>query len=186
MTDPRDNTTTDLGDDHISKSARKREAEALQALGLRLTKLKSQQLEALNLADDLLKSINDYNRFPSREAKRRQLQYVGKLMRRSDVAAIQSRLDALERTSNVAQYQHAQSESWRERLIADPTALSAYIDEYPFVDRQKLRQLVKKTQSAQTEQQRKISARALFRYLHEQELEKASNLGTSDDNLVDL
>ena len=160
------------GEDHISKSARKREAEALQALGLRLTKLKAQQLEALCLPDDILKSINDYNRFPSREAKRRQLQYVGKLMRKTDIDSIQNNLDALDRTSSLAQYQHAQSELWRKRLINDPQALPEYIDTYPSVDRQKLRQLVKKTQSAQTEDQRKTAARALFRYLHEIEIDQ--------------
>ena len=159
---------TDTEDDHISKSARKREAEALQALGLRLSKLKAQQLEALGLPDNIFKSINDYNRFPSREAKRRQLQYVGKLMRSADVETIQENLDVLDRTSNFAQFQHAQSETWRERLLNEPQALSEYIDTYPSVDRQKLRQLIKKTQSAQTEDQRKIAARALFRFLYEE------------------
>ena len=169
LEDDSTNPTPNQGEDHISKSARKREAEALQALGLRLTKLKTQQLESLSLPDDILKSINDYNRFPSREAKRRQLQYVGKLMRSADIDSIQSKLDALDRTSSLAQYQHAQSEVWRERLVNDPEALPEYIDRYPSVDRQKLRQLIKKTQSAQKEDQRKTAARALFRFLHEVE-----------------
>lgn len=169
MNDSEEHSSPRQGDDHISKTVRKREAEALQALGLRLTKLKPVQLESLNLPDNIFKSINDYNRFPSREAKRRQLQYVGKLMRSADIDSIQKALDALDGSSNLAQYQHAQAELWRERLIAEPHALSEYINTYPAVDRQKIRQLIKKTQSAHTEEQRKTASRALFRFIHDVE-----------------
>lgn len=157
----------DQTDDHISKSARKRDATKLQALGKRLAELNTQQLADLVLPDRLYRSILDYQRFPSREARRRQLQFIGKLMRDVEIDVITEQLDALAGQSNTAQYQQSRSEMWRERLLSDPAALPDYINEHPHVDRQKLRQLVRKTQGAKTDDQRKIEARALFRFLHD-------------------
>lgn len=149
-----------------SKSARKREAERLQALGRRLSELKPIQLEAFGLPENLLNAIYDHQRFPSREAKRRQLQFIGKLMRSVDVEAIETMLETFEGQSQTAQYVHTQCELWRDRLLNEPDALSGYINRHPGVDRQQLRHLVRKTQSAQDEAQRKSAARMLFRFLH--------------------
>lgn len=149
-----------------SKSARKREAERLQALGRRLSELKPTQLEDFELPENLLAAILDHQRFPSREAKRRQLQFIGKLMRSVDVEAVESRLATFDGQSQSAQYIHTQCELWRDRLLHEPDALSQYIKAHPDVDRQQLRRLVTKTQSAQQDSQRRAAARMLFRFLH--------------------
>jgi ribosome-associated protein len=149
-----------------SKSARKREAERLQALGRRLSELKPAQLEAFGLPENLLSAIYDHQRFPSREAKRRQLQFVGKLMRSVDVQAIETMLETFDGQSQTAQYVQTQCELWRDRLLNEPDALSEYISRHSDIDRQQLRHLVRRTQSAQDEPQRKSAARMLFRFLH--------------------
>ena len=148
-----------------SRTARKREAEAAQALGRRLTQLKTDQLAAAPLSPELHAAITDYQRFPSHGAQRRQLQFIGRLMRDADVDAISAYLDALDGQSAAARAQFTHTERWREALLNEPDALTRFIGDHPSVDRQKLRQLVKKAQSAQSEDERKIHARALFRYL---------------------
>jgi len=80
--------------DEISKSQRKRDVEALQALGVKLTRLPQAQLDQLPLPDDLITAINEYKKIKSREALRRQAQYLGRVMREIDVEPI---LDALKR-----------------------------------------------------------------------------------------
>ena len=78
----------------ISKSQRKREADAMQALGKRLTELTNTQLNELPLSEEAFAVIHEYNRLPnSNEAKRRQLQFIGRVMRDSDVKAITQKLD---------------------------------------------------------------------------------------------
>lgn len=160
-----------MSDDHteapLSKTARKREADAAQALGRRLTQLKPEQLAAANLPDELATAVADYQRFASHGAQRRQLQFIGRLMRGADVDAITDYLDTLDGQSAAARAQFAQTERWREALLGDPDAMTRFIAEHPDVDRQKLRQLVKRAQTAPTEEKRKTQARALFRYIAE-------------------
>lgn len=67
-----------------SKSARKREVTALQELGNALVKLTKKQLHALNLPHSLLEAVEAAQHMPQHEAKRRQLQYIGKVMREID------------------------------------------------------------------------------------------------------
>ena len=161
------NNTTDAFDDATppSKTARKREAERLQDIGRRLGQLSQEQLEGLDLPDDLYAAIADYRRFPSHGAKRRQLQFIGKLMRDIDSSVIEARLADLDGESAQARYQFNQLERWRDKLINEPDGLTQFIDAYPDVDRQRLRQLLSKVASAKDETQQKTQARALFRFL---------------------
>ncbi len=157
------------GSEFISKTALKREAERLQQLGKRIAALSGENRADLALPEKLLHAIQEYNRFPSREAKRRQLQYVGRLMRDVDIEPIQSRLDYLDGQSAAAKFTFHQTEHWRERLIEDSKALAEYIDIHPHVDRQQLRHMLKKARSAKNPDQVKIASRALFRFLRETE-----------------
>jgi ribosome-associated protein len=151
----------------VSKSERKRQAHRTQALGQRLTELKPAHLRELELPDRLLSSILDYQRFPSHEARRRQLQFIGRLMRDLDVAPIVEALDRLQGQSAQAQYEFHQLESWRERLLADAESLTAFIAEHPQVDAQQLRHRIAQVHKARDEHQQRAASRALFRYLRE-------------------
>ncbi len=151
----------------VSKTARKREAERLQDIGRRLGQLSAEQLSGIDLPAELADAIDDYRRFPSHGAKRRQLQYIGKLMRDLDSDVIEAQLKDLDGESAQARYRFSQTERWREQLINDPDSLTQLIDAYPDVDRQRLRQLQSKARSANSEAQQKTHARALFRFLRE-------------------
>ena len=149
----------------ISKTVLKRDAEQLQKLGKRIAQLSNDQRAELQLPDKLLHAINEYNRFPSREAKRRQLQYVGRVMRDLDIDHISERMQYLEGHSAKAKFAFHQSEMWRERLIDEPEALAEYIDLHPQVDRQELRHTIQKVRTAKNPQQSKLATRVLFKLL---------------------
>lgn len=153
--------------DEPSKSERKRDAARLQNLGRSLTLLNASQLAEVPLSDDLAKAIADYHRFPSNEAKRRQLQFIGKLMRKVDTVAVEAALELLEGRSARARFEFRQLEVWRDRLTSDPDALTEYLREHPQSDRQALRHHIKRARKAQDEEQQRAAGRALFRFLRE-------------------
>ncbi len=164
-----DNALEDPDSPAPSRSARKRDATERQKLGAALTELSPEQLEPLALPQRLEAALAEFRRLKSRGAKRRQLQFIGAIMRELDPEPIQILLEELAGESGEARYLHHQLETWRARLIDDPHALTDYIDQHPSVDRQQLRSLIDKARRAQapqaTEHVRKRSARALFRFL---------------------
>jgi ribosome-associated protein len=89
-----DNELPDHGYDRPSRSARKRAAEGLQKLGVRLVELRESELETLELPEALLQAVREARRLTSRSAQARQRQYIGKLMREVDPAPIEKLLAA--------------------------------------------------------------------------------------------
>ena len=151
-----------------SKSELKRQALGQQELGRELTTLRPAQLAELPLPEKLAAAIADYQRFPSRGARRRQLQYIGRLMRDLDCAPIEAALDTLRGHSAEAQYEFHLLERWRERLVESPDdALTEFLEAYPNTDRQALRHQLQRLHKAGTEEQQRSAARALFRFLRE-------------------
>jgi ribosome-associated protein len=153
--------------DEISKTERKRDATRLQNLGRTLGALNATQLSEMPLSAELAKAIADYRRFPSNEAKRRQLQFVGKLMRSSDIAALEAALDLIEGRSAQARFQFHQLETWRDRLIDSPEALTEYLTEHPNSDRQVLRHHIQHVHKATDPDKQRTALRALFRFLRD-------------------
>lgn len=143
-----------------SKSQRKRDMLALQDMGKRLVELPAAQLAKIPLEPPLAEAINEARLLTSHGAIRRQLQYIGKLMRNIDATPIQTALDNLDLNSQKSKAHFHQIERWRDKLIAeDDSTLQAFLDQHPDADRQRLRQLVrnaKKSTKMDTE---------LFRYL---------------------
>lgn len=130
-------------DEEISKSAIKREMQRWQDLGQQLSTLNPQQWQHLTISDNLHAALVESKRLKQHEAKRRHLQYIGKLMRDENIEAIQQELDLLNPSSEAYGRLNGQIEQWRTRLVQDTTALNAFIDEYPTVDRQHIRNLVR-------------------------------------------
>ncbi|MCK0745611.1 ribosome biogenesis factor YjgA [Chromohalobacter nigrandesensis] len=150
-----------------SKTQRKNEMKALQAMGERIIAMSDAQRARLPLSDDMRFAVEETSRIRSHEGRRRHMQYVGKVMRREDLAAIQATFDAIEQENLHRDNAFHRLERWRDRLIEDDSAdaLEAFIAEYPEVDRQTLRQL---TRNARNERQREkppTSARKLFKLI---------------------
>lgn len=155
-----------MSEELISKTQRKREAEALKQLGLTLVSLSDQQLEKLPLTELLHKAILDARSIKSHGARRRQAQLIGKLMRSADYEAIEAACQALEEESAGLTAAFHELEQWRERLILeDNQALTEFVDLYHPEDVQQLRQLVKKAKDEKLKGKNTGAFKALFRFL---------------------
>jgi ribosome-associated protein len=126
-----------------SKTQRKQAMHDLQALGARLVGLNDEQLAAMALEEQLREAIREARRIRSHEARRRQLQYIGKLMREVDAEPIRAWFAALDGESGAATAAHHRIERWRERLLGDDAAFTEFARECPGVDLQPLRTRVR-------------------------------------------
>lgn len=151
-----------------SKSQLKREANALQELGEALVKLNASQFNAITLPEHLRAAVVAARAITEHGAHKRQLQYIGKLMRDVDPTPIQQALDAFNNRSQQATTQFHQLERWRDRLLneGDP-ALSEFLTEHPGADSQQIRQLLRNAAREAKANKPPAAARALFRYLRE-------------------
>ena len=160
--------TEEREDERPSRSEQKRQSHALRALGERLTELSAEQLEQMPLPDPLRDAVQEARRIRQPGARKRQLQYIGKLMRSADPQPIQNALAELDLKDARATARHHEVERWRERLLTDgDAALSELLDDHPQADRQHLRQLVRNAVSERRQNRPPQAARNLFRYLRE-------------------
>lgn len=155
-------------EDLISKSQLKRESHALQDMGSQLVEMPEGQLSKFELPENLRDAIYEARRLKNREGKRRQLQYIGKLMRTADISFIQKTLDMMDHQSQTYRQHFQQLENWRDRLISEgATAIEALIEMYPQADRQQLRNLQRQASRELAEKKAPTAARKIFAYLRE-------------------
>ncbi len=151
-----------------SKSQLKRDAHALQQLGVALLEIPEQDWLTLNLPEALVNALRDAKRTPSHGARKRQLQFIGKLMRDIDPEPVQRHFEQMRLSSRQQAQRHHAWEDWRDRMIAQgDSAIDAYLSDHPAADRQQLRQLVRQAKKEQAESKPPRSSRALFRYLRD-------------------
>ncbi len=125
-----------------SKSQRKRDSDALQDLGKELIALSKERLAKITMSESLRDAVREAQRLSSNEAKRRQLQYIGKLMRSEDPAPIRAALDELAGISNAANERMHRVEHLRQQLLDhESDALALITATHPHADFQHLRQL---------------------------------------------
>jgi ribosome-associated protein len=156
-----------------SKSQVKRQMHALHDLGKRLVELSAAQLERLPLSEKLLDALLLAQRTPGREGRRRQIAYVGKLMRDADAEAIRAQLDAWEHGSREQTARMHRLEAIRDRLLEDDAMLTKLLDDFPAADITHLRTLIrearKEARANQTlgpgQQPQRKHYRALFQAL---------------------
>jgi len=154
-----------MQDEIVSKTKRKREMHELQALGVALVALPESQLHDLALGDALHKAVLEAKRISAHEGRRRQMQYIGKLMRAADPAPIRARLEEISGGSAQANARHKRLEALRERLLADESALTEFAATHPAADLQALRALIRNSRKEQKEGKPPRAYRELFRLL---------------------
>ena len=155
------------GEGYVSRSQRKRDVEALQKLGAALVELPPAQLDGLDLPAGLVEAVREAQRIRSREARRRQIQYIGKLMRDVDPAPVRAALADAAGGSAAARASQKRLESWRERLIADDAALTEYAAAHAGADLQALRALIRNARRELAESRPPRAQRELFRVLRD-------------------
>ncbi len=134
------------GTDSQSRTDLKRESTELQKLGEDLLTLRSDLLDQANLPEKLRDAVTEAKRISNFEGKRRQMQFIGKLMRLLDPDTLQAIRAALDEQHNGSARDKLilhQTELWRDRLIADDEALAEWIKTFTQTDTQQLRALVR-------------------------------------------
>lgn len=128
--------------DGPSKSQKKRDAHLLQALGERLTRCSAEQLRKLQIPETTIAAIAEFNRLPnSHGARRRQLQFIGKLMRKFDFEQLSTALERLEKSETHGQKPIPLAQQWVNDILlnGDPD-INSLVASCPQLQRQKLRQ----------------------------------------------
>ncbi|MEL7291932.1 MAG: ribosome biogenesis factor YjgA [Pseudomonadota bacterium] len=149
----------------VSKTEMKRDMEELQKLGEELVELKPSVLEKFPLSEDLAEAIKDAQRFKN-EARRRQLQYIGKLMRFEDPEPLQAALDKVRNKHSQATAQLHKLEQLRERVVEQgDEAINEVMELYPDADRQRLRQLARQASKEQQAGKPAKAYREIFQIL---------------------
>ena len=137
----------------------------LQALGVALVRLPESQIERIDMPPKLREAVYEAKRIKSHEAKRRQMQYIGRLMRDIDAEPIRAHLAEVEGHSASANARHRRLEIWRERLLSDDEALTLFAAEHPGADLQTLRTLIRNARKEAKEGKPPRATRELFRVL---------------------
>lgn len=152
-----------------SKSSVKREMHALQALGEELVALSADRLAKVPLSDALRDAIADARRFTKHGAKRRQMQYIGRLMRHEDPAPIRAQLDIFNGASKAEVARQHRLEKLRADFLDDEKLIGAIAERWPGADLQHLRVLRRNALKEREQNKPPRAFRELFRVLRELE-----------------
>ena len=156
-----------MRDEFVSKTQKKREVEELQKLGASLVALPPAQLDALGLPAELLAAVREAQSIRSREARRRQLQFIGKVMRSLDPEPVRAALAGLNGRSATARAEQRTLEKWRERLIGDDAALAEFSSQFPQAEVGSIQSLIRSARRELAEGRPPRAQRELFRMLRE-------------------
>ena len=150
-----------------SKSQRKREMTALQDLGAELVALSKERLAKIDMPERLRDALLDAQRFTKHEARRRQMQFIGKLMRDIDAAPLQAAMDEIKGVSEAANIRQHRLERLRTRLMEDEAVFAEVARDFPAADIQHLRQLRRNALKEALQNKPPRAYRELFRELRE-------------------
>lgn len=153
----------------ISKSQKKRDMLALQDLGEELVALSVETLRKLDLPEQLLGAVLEAKRIPTSKhgGFKRQMQYIGKVMRSVDAAPIAEQLEAIKAPNRKQTALHHLAERWRERLIEDSSAIGGFLNEFPEVDRVAIERFVTASKEEKAKNKPPKHFRLLYQLLHD-------------------
>ena len=164
----------------VSKTKLKAEADVAQSIGKKLIALSKDRLIKLELPETLFDAVMEAKRLTANGAIRRQLQYLGRLMRDVDSAPIVEQLEAWEGKNTQENARFHTMERWRTRLITEPAAMQEFLAKYPQIDIQQFRTLIRNAQKEEAVQKPPKSSRELFKLIRE-----VSELENPIEELVD-
>ena len=168
-----DSPDDQLNSDEPSKSQRKREADAVRALGLEISELGDSERATIPLSESVRDAIEELIRIRARSARKRQLGLVAKRMRDIDLEPIIVALNRVRLAAHTSTELHHRIEQWRDRMLglmdeeSPADALTSFIDEYPSADRQLLRQLQRQALQKQGSAHAPRHTRLLFRQIRD-------------------
>ncbi len=169
MSDDEASRAADADERSPSKTRRKREMHERQDLGESLAALSPARLAALDLPERLVDAIVQVRGITRHEARRRQMQFIGRLMREVDPGPIAAALAAFDEAPRIEKARFAALEAWRDRLVADEAALADYLALHPGADAKTLRSLVQDARAERAAGRAPHRFRQLFRALKAQQ-----------------
>ncbi|UOP05710.1 ribosome biogenesis factor YjgA [Conchiformibius kuhniae] len=163
-----------------SKTAVKKHMHHLQQLGMALTELSDNTLKKIGLSEDLYQAVRDYRSISANGARKRQAQYIGRLMRDTDPAPIQAFLDTLKGENQAHNAFLQRVEHVRSRLLAEDGALTEFVAEHPAADAAQLHTLIRNARKEQAQNKPPKHFRALYRALKETMAQQPAPAAESD------
>ena len=113
-----------------SKTQLKKEADDIQQFGIEISNLPNHKIKELSLSDEIIEAIIFYKEIKKNSAKRRQAQFLGKLLRDFDLSNVTQEMDTLKAFSRLQVKFEYEAELWRDKLINDQSALNEFINEF--------------------------------------------------------
>ena len=153
--------------DGPSKSQKKRDSTALQHMGAELVTLSIERLNKIEMPENLRTALRDARRITQNGANRRQMQYIGKLMRDVDVTPLKAALDEAKGISAAAKAGQQRLERLREQLMENEDVLGEIARQHPQTDIQHLRQLRRNALKEKLLNKPPRAYRELFRVLRD-------------------
>ena len=161
--------------DRPSKTRLKQASHALQDLGEAVVAMPDARIDGLAIAEQLLDALRTFKKTRTHEGKRRQMQYIGKLMRVHDVEPIRQAVTDMQLGRAKDSLALHQAERWRAELFADDDAATRWITQHPQTDVQQLRSLVRAARKDAAQVPEKRSGRAyreLFQFIRQHALDE--------------
>lgn len=167
-----ENPESSIDPDEISKSQRKRDADAVRGLGEQLAALGPGELATVPLADEVLSAIHELQRIKARGARKRQVGFLAKRLRQHDLEPIEAALEKIRQSARANTQNLHLVEQWRDRLVGDTEespkdALTAFLHENVDADRQELRALQRKALEERKHDKPPAAARKLFKTIRD-------------------
>ncbi len=150
-----------------SKTKIKQQMLDLQDIGEQLVELSKDRLKEIDLPERLYDAVHEMKRITTFGARKRQMQYIGRLMRDVDAAPIIAKLEVWSGKSNQHIAWLHQLERWRDRLLEDESTLTELLTEHPAVDAQRLRALIRNAIKEKELEKPLKSYREIFQVLRE-------------------
>jgi ribosome-associated protein len=170
--------------DRPSKTQRKKESHDLQNLGEDLVALPDDRLDGLPMDESLLEALRTYKKTRTHEGKRRQMQYIGKLMRRADPEPLREAVAALKLGTAKASLALHEMEHWRAQMLASDDILTVWMKQHPDTDLQQLRSLVRaarKDAASAPEQRNGRAYRELFQLIKQHTASGSGEVAAAQD-----
>ncbi len=152
----------------VSKSQRKRDAQAVKSLASELIRLSSSQLASVPLEANIREAVQQARQIRAHVAGKRQLQFIAKQLRRTDIAAIRKSIDSFQSKARQVTVRQHRVENWRDFLLASgDEALGKLLQRQHHADGQAIRQLLRNAQREASKGKPPAALRALFRLLRD-------------------
>lgn len=152
----------------LSKSALKREKDALRRKVQTLVDLSDKILAEVPMSEELRNAITLARKLKKNDARRRQIQFIAKLLNHDDITAIDAALEKEQQRHHNFQQRFHKIEQYRDQLLTEGDGLlNQLVDAYPTLDRQHLRQLIRQAQKEAQQHKPPAASRKLFKYLQE-------------------